>query len=287
MVFLSKICTVFLLPPGCFVLGLFMCALFFSRRRRLLTMFAVLAAALLYTLSIQPVQDLLLKPLEDFYPPLEARMLTQSQTPPTSAIPTQTPAQTQTPVQTQAVAQTPTMADVQALVILGGGTVQASPEAGEGQDTLSPGALKRTVYAFGLRDIFPGVYIAAGGRVFDYGQEAEADVTGRLLISLGLPAQRILKESASRNTWQNAKNTAQLFGYKKIILVTSAFHMRRSVFCFENNGFSVIPAPTDYRCARNSRYDIFSFLPSLDAFSATCTALHEYIGLLYYRLVYP
>lgn len=268
MVFLSKICTVFLLPPGCFVLGLLLCALFFPRRRRLLTM---LAAALLYIFSIQPVQDLLLKPLEDFYPPLETRMLTQAQTP----IPAQTP------VQTQAVA------DAQALVILGGGTIQASPEAGEGRDMLSPGALKRTVYAFGLRDIFPGVYITAGGRVFDYGQETEADVTGRLLVSLGLPAQRILKESASRNTWQNAKNTAQLFGYTKIILVTSAFHMRRSVFCFENNGFSVIPAPTDYRCARNSRYDIFSFLPSPDALSATYTALHEYIGLLYYRLIYP
>jgi uncharacterized SAM-binding protein YcdF (DUF218 family) len=210
-------------------------------------------AALLYIFSIEPMRNFLLRPLEDFYPPLDMQAA----------------------------------ADAQALVILGGGTVQASPEAGENRDTLSPGALKRTVYAFGLRDIFAGSYIASGGRTFDRGQEAEADVAGRLLVSLGLPAQRILKETESRNTWQNAENTARLFRYTKVILVTSAYHMRRGVFCFENNGFSVIPAPTDYRCMRNSRYDIFSFLPSADAFSGTYTALREYVGLLHHWLVYP
>ncbi|MDR1932206.1 MAG: YdcF family protein [Spirochaetales bacterium] len=253
MVFLSKICTVLILPPGCFVSGLLIFALFFPRRRRIAM---TLAAALLYALSIEPVKDVLLKPLEDFYPPLDAGAAASA-------------------------------ADAQALVVLGGGTVQASPEAGEGRDALAPGALKRAVYAFSLRDIFPGAYIAAGGRVFDYGQEAETDVMGRLLVSLGLPEERVLKEGESRNTWQNAENIARLFGYKKIILVTSAYHMRRSVFCFENNGFSVIPAPADYRCARNSPYDIFSFLPSPDAFLGTYEALHEYAGLLYYRLVYP
>jgi uncharacterized SAM-binding protein YcdF (DUF218 family) len=172
----------------------------------------------------------------------------------------------------------------EALVLLGGGTVMGSPEAGG--DALSDSALKRAVYAFGLRDSFTGPYIASGGRVFDYGQEAEADVAARLLVSLGLPALRILKETESGNTWQNAGNTARLFGYKTIILVTSAYHMRRSVFCFANNGFRVIPAPTGYLCSRVSRYTVASFLPSADAFGGVYTALHEYMGLLYYRLVY-
>jgi uncharacterized SAM-binding protein YcdF (DUF218 family) len=264
MVFLSKVCTALILPPGWFVLGLAVCALFFSRRRRMagsaaahpfhaLRLAMIIMAALLYILSVEPAKDILLKPLEDSYPPLDIQAA----------------------------------AGAQALVILGGGTVQASPEVGEGRDSLVPSALSRAVYAFGLRDVFAGQYIAAGGRVFDYGQEAEAEVTGRLLVSLGLPQERVLKEAESRNTWQNAKNVARLFGYKKIILVTSAYHMRRSVFCFENNGFSVIPAPEDFRCSRYSRYDIFSFLPSLDALGGTYAALHEYVGLLYYRLAYP
>jgi uncharacterized SAM-binding protein YcdF (DUF218 family) len=252
MVFFSKICTVLFLPPGCLILGLVFFTLFFRRKRGIAT---AGIAALLYFLSIEPVKDFLLIPLENSYPPLFLK---------TSAAD-----------------------EADALVILGNGTIQASPEAGAGMDTPAAHALKRTVYAFGFRDIFPGPFIAAGGKVFDYGQEAEAEVMGRVLISLGLPARRVLKESGSRNTWQNAKNVSRLFGYKKIILVTSAYHMRRSVFCFENNGLEVIPAPTDYLCARNSSYSVFSFLPSADAFSGTCTALHEYLGLLYYRLAYP
>jgi uncharacterized SAM-binding protein YcdF (DUF218 family) len=225
---------------------------FFPRKRKLAIL---LFSLLVYLLSVEPVKDLLLKPLEDAYAPLSP-----------------------------AAAE---IKDAQALVIPGNGTIQASPEAGQGMDTLSAHALKRTLYAFTLRGAFAGPYIAAGGRVFDYGQEREAEVTARLLIDLGLPAGRVSEEGSSRNTWQNARNVAELFGYKKIILVSSAYHMRRAVFCFENNGFEVIPAPTDYLCARNSRYGPASFLPSLDAFLGVSTALHEYVGLLYYRLVYP
>jgi uncharacterized SAM-binding protein YcdF (DUF218 family) len=248
MVFVSKVCTALFLPPGCIISGLVFFAVFFPRRRGPVML---LAAGIVYLLSVEPVKDLLLKPLEDAYPPFAGG------------------------------------ADgSEALVVLGGGGVQASPEAGGG-DTLSGAALKRLVYAFGLRDSFTGPYLAAGGRVFDRGQEAEAEAAFRLLVSLGLPSSRVLKETESGNTWENAKNTARLFGFKRNILVTSAYHMRRSVFCFENNGFSVIPAPADYLCSRASRRDVFSFLPSHEAFSGVYTALHEYLGLLYYRLAYP
>jgi uncharacterized SAM-binding protein YcdF (DUF218 family) len=161
-----------------------------------------------------------------------------------------------------------------------GGSVRASPEAGG--DTLSDSAPKRAVSAFSLRASFTGPYIASGGRVFDYGQEA--DVAGRLLVSPGLPAFRSPKKTESRNTRQNARNTAPLFGYKIIILITSAYHMRREVFCFANNGFRVVPALTAYLGSRASRYNVMSLLPSADAFSE---ALREYAGPLYYRLAYP
>jgi uncharacterized SAM-binding protein YcdF (DUF218 family) len=208
-----------------------------------------------YLLAIEPVQDLLLRPLEDQYPPLSAEAETAG-------------------------------VEADALVVLGGGTIQGSPEAGERRDSLAAPALKRLVYAFGLRDIFTGVYALSGGKVFDYGQEAEADTAARVLISLGLPPERIVRETKSRNTWQNARYVAETLGYHQVILVTSAYHIPRSVFCFEQNGISVIPAPTDYYCQRNRKYDLFSFLPSMEAFRGTWTALHEYIGLVQYRLVY-
>jgi uncharacterized SAM-binding protein YcdF (DUF218 family) len=173
----------------------------------------------------------------------------------------------------------------EAIVVLGGGTIQNSPEAVMGWDTLDPDALKRAVYAFSLRDDFPVPYIFCGGKVFEHDQEPEAVTAGRVFISLGLPSERLILETNSRNTWQNARETAKL-GITQAILVTSAYHMPRSVFCFERNGVSVIPAPTDYKCDRNRKYDFFSFMPSMIFLYSSYLALHEYAGLISYRLVY-
>jgi len=249
MIFISKLVTALLLPPGCIVLGLLLITLCIPRRYKV---FLGLVTALLYLLSIQPIADALLRPLEDAYPPLSV----------------------------YAVGDGP-----QAIVVLGGGTVQNSPEAVMGRDTLGPDALKRAVYAFGLRDDFPVPYIFCGGKVFEHEQEPEAITAGRVFTSLGLPFERLILETNSRNTWGNAKETAML-GITQAILVTSAYHMSRGVYCFERNGVSVIPAPTDYKCDRNRKYDFFSFMPSMGYLYSTYLALHEYIGLISYRLVY-
>jgi uncharacterized SAM-binding protein YcdF (DUF218 family) len=145
--------------------------------------------------------------------------------------------------------------------------------------------MKRTVYAYGLRDYYEVPYLFSGGRVFYYNQETEAETAWRFLISLGLPAKRLQLESNSQNTWENARETAKL-GHKRVILVTSAYHMPRSVFCFERNGINVIPAPTDYKCDRNRSYDFLSFLPTMRYLHDSYLALHEYIGLLSYRIIY-
>ena len=255
MVFFSKLVTAFVIPPGLFILCLILLILFVPRK---LKYFLGLITLFLYLFSIQPVSDLLLKPLEDAYPPLSDKV------------------------------------DVdwpQAVVILGGGTVQGSPEAGAGHDTLTADAMKRAVYAFTLRDIFPVPFVFSGGKVFEYDQESEADAAGRLFESLGLPQERFIGESNSRNTWENARETAKLFLEEEVkveraILVTSAYHIKRGVYCFENNGISVIPAPTDYKCQRGRKYDLLSFLPSNGSLNNSSLALHEYVGLLYYRLVY-
>jgi uncharacterized SAM-binding protein YcdF (DUF218 family) len=244
MVFISKLFTALLLPPGCIILGLLLITLFIPRRYKIIT---GLMTAFLYFLSIQPVSDSLLRPLEDVYPPLSVDE-----------------------------------DDPQAIVVLGGGTIQNSPEAGKGQDTLGSDALKRAIYAFSLRDDFPVPYIFSGGRVFDYGQEPEAITAGRVFTSLGLPSDEIIFETTSRHTWENAKETAKL-GFERIILVTSAYHMPRSVYCFEQNGISVIPAPTDYKCARGRKYSFLSFMPSMNSLYVTYLALHEYTGLFVYR----
>ncbi|MDR0441977.1 MAG: YdcF family protein [Treponema sp.] len=254
MIFISKVFTMLLLPPGCFVVGLLFIFLIVPGRFKFLV---GLLTIMLYSFSIQPVSDYLLRPLEDAYPPLTVDAFPDGELP-------------------------------QVIVVLGGGTIQASPEATSpeaGHDTLIADATKRAVYAFTLSNVYPVPVVFSGGRIFDYDQESEAAVAGRLFDSLGLPTELFIPESESRNTWENARETAKL-GIESAILVTSAYHIKRSVLCFESNGITVIPAPTDYKIDRNREYGFFSFLPSMWFFNNTWLALHEYIGLIYYRLVY-
>ena len=267
MVFISKLVTALLLPPGCIIILLFLITLFIPRRYKF---FTGLLTLFIYLLSIEPVADKFLLPIEDTCPPLAANE---------------------------------TGHEPEAIVVLGGGTVQNSPETsaaaqrtlsllGRGStpetgkgDTLSPDALKRAVHAFALQKDFYLPIVFSGGRVFDYGQEPEAVTAARVFALFGLPSNRIIAETKSRNTWENARETSKL-GFKCVILVTSAYHMPRSVFCFENNGISVIPSPTDYKCDRGRRYGFFSFMPSMSSMQLTYLALHEYIGLWSYRILY-
>jgi len=255
MIFFSKLITAFLLPPGCFIILLLLLIFFVPRKIKIITGVITL---FLYSLSIRPVADFLLKPLEDAYPPLSTASF---------------------------ISGNEKRFMPQAVVVLGGGSIQGSPEAGDGGDVLSSDAMKRAVYAFSLCKDFNVPIIFSGGKLFEYDQEPEAAAAGRLFNSLGLPAERFIAESESRNTWENAGQTAKL-GIERAVLVTSAYHMKRSVYCFKNNGISVIPAPTDYKCARGQKHDIFSFLPSIDYLKNTYLALHEYTGLLYYIIAY-
>ena len=249
MIFFSKFFTILILPPGCFIVIFILIFIFLPKKKKL---FPFLALLFLYLLSTQPVSDLLLKPLENSYPPLSQEF--KKDWP-------------------------------QAVVILGGGTVQSSPETGAGKDTLTPDAMKRVVYAFSLRDTFNVPFVLSGGKVFEYGQEPEAVTAARLLASLGLPDKRIVLETTSRNTWENARET-MILGFEKVVLVTSAYHMKRSMYCFDRQGVSVIAAPTDYKCDRGRKYDFFSFMPSMSYLNYSWLALHEYIGLLTYKVIY-
>jgi uncharacterized SAM-binding protein YcdF (DUF218 family) len=249
MIILSKLFTIFILPPGCFIVVLFFLVIFLPKKKKF---FPVLAFLILYLLSIQPVSDLLLKPLENAHPSLSPEF--KKDWP-------------------------------QAVVVLGCGTIQGSPEAGAGQDTLTSDATKRVVYAFSLRNTFAVPFVFSGGKAFEYNQEPEAITAGRLFVSLGLPYERLVLETGSRNTWENARETAKL-GFEKVVLVTSAYHVKRSVYCFSRNGISVIAAPTDYKCVRGRTYDFFSFMPGMYELNNSWLALHEYIGLLAYKIMY-
>jgi uncharacterized SAM-binding protein YcdF (DUF218 family) len=245
MILISKLFNAVFLPPGCIITALFIMLFFIPRKFKVILGLVFL---IFYSLSIQPVSDFLIRGLEDKYAPLTGDSITL---------------------------------EPDAIAVLGGGIVQGSPE--EARDSLAPNTLKRLVYAFSLRNDYPYPFVLCGGKVFDHDQEPESEIAERVLLSMGFPPERIVTESESRNTWENAARTAEL-GYKTIILVTSAYHMPRSVLSFTRKGMAVIPAPTDYKSDRGREYDFISFLPSMEYLRVSYLALHEYVGFVFYSV---
>ena len=92
-------------------------------------------------------------------------------------------------------------------------------------------------------------------------------------------------ENNSRDTRENADNSFSVLRKNKIThiaLVTHAWHMPRATREFERAGFKVTPASTAYVTQKNR--NLFSFIPSADAFSKSRLFVQEVIGILWYRL---
>lgn len=115
----------------------------------------------------------------------------------------------------------------------------------------------------------------------------EAELAAAFLIQSGIPASAIVIESASRNTHENAVNTAQIFkarSFQSGLLVTSAAHMDRSLATFRAAGLQVTPASTDVRVTYPYYQSPLDLLPDADALARTTSSIKEYIGLFAYRL---
>lgn len=127
----------------------------------------------------------------------------------------------------------------------------------------------------------------AGSLIQDKGLK-EADYLKRLSMDMGVKQERILVERESRNTHEHTEKLAELISKEDVwILVTSAYHMPRAFGCFKKAGFYVLPYPVDYqnRLDRYAWSNIGSFWPSTDNFQKINIALHEWVGLVAYRLV--
>ena len=122
--------------------------------------------------------------------------------------------------------------------------------------------------------------LLSGGDVHHIGL-SEAEIYANFLQRMGVKPQQVLLESDSLNTWQNARNTAQLLHKeknKRIFLVTSAVHLKRSLLYFRHFGIAAIPVFADYLAP------IDSMLPNSYNAVLTEIAVHEYIGLLRYHV---
>jgi uncharacterized SAM-binding protein YcdF (DUF218 family) len=135
------------------------------------------------------------------------------------------------------------------------------------------------------------VIISTGGKlslIYDFEGSEALCMAGLLRELFGVDSSAIIIEDKSKNTHDHAPNVGKILqqrGMKKeIIVVTSAMHMYRSVRIFKKAGYTVFPAPTDYRTDKNIQWNLLAFLPNADALGETTNALHEYYGIIAYTL---
>ena len=140
-----------------------------------------------------------------------------------------------------------------------------------------------------VQEGYGDVLIIAGGSGSIYDQtKSEAVFLRQFAIDLSVPEEKILIDPSSRNTYENAVNTKAIMeqhGISSSILVTTASHLPRSMGCFRKLGLNPIPYPVDFHSPPDPDYHILDIIPNADALENTSFALHEYIGLLTYKLV--
>ena len=131
------------------------------------------------------------------------------------------------------------------------------------------------------RLVFTGGSGSLGGSL-----ASESEIVGRYADEMGLPRTRLILEDRSRNTHENAAFTADMVKPKpgeRWLLVTSAWHMPRSIGCFRQAGFDVTAYPVDYRTGGwGDAWRLNSF--TSDGLMTLDLMTKEWIGLIAYRV---
>lgn len=188
------------------------------------------------------------------------------------------------PLETRFPMQTELPSHVDGIVVLGG-SIDPVRSQDRGRPTIAD-APERLTALVELARRYPAARVVFTGGSGNFARQdvKEAHYTAMLLTSLGVPEGRVLYEDQSRNTRENAefaKPRAAPRDGEVWLLVTSARHMPRSVGTFLASGWKVIPYPVDYLTSASSS----GWGGRLGRNSAVLrTALHEWAGLVYYRL---
>jgi len=249
MFIFKKILTPFLLPPGIFIVCLlFSGAWFLFKKKQKIGIFNIVIGSLMWLLSITPISNLMLRGLDSNFH----------------------------------FSDNP-KGDV--IILLGGGVYDNAPDlSGIGVPTQSVQSGIITAYKLHQKLRIP--IIASGGKVFEF-KKAEAPIIKRFLTDLGIPDDQIISEESSRDTFENAKFTQEIcekLGFKNPILITSAYHMKRSVLSFKKMGLEVTQFPSIFPSWRTKQYHWNDYLPG--NFKQFSMAFREYLGIAYYKMAH-
>jgi uncharacterized SAM-binding protein YcdF (DUF218 family) len=252
MFFISKILVLLTQPlawVALLLIGSVVCNARYPKPARRLQ---VVALSILLLVGWQPLPDALLRQLEAQYP------------------------------------EVPTSADLSGyagLIVLGGATASGRvsqahmhPQVGDGSERLSA-----TVAILQRHPSLRMIYTGGEGDLLGTGPN-EADRARMFFEDLGAKGPLMQYESASRNTYENAVLTALVPGVDKTqrwLLVTSAWHMTRSMATFQKAGWNVVAYPVDYRTGESTHWADYSLRSGPDKWQML---LNELAGLVAYRI---
>ena len=126
--------------------------------------------------------------------------------------------------------------------------------------------------------------VFTGGKMpWDKAKKTEGEVLKEYAISNGVPSEKIFVTKDVENTAEEAVAVKELISpSKRIILVTSAYHIYRAKMLLEEKGFNVIPYKVDYKVIRNKEIEIMDFLPDAVSLKLTESGVRELIGRIFY-----
>lgn len=124
--------------------------------------------------------------------------------------------------------------------------------------------------------------VRADCRVLVSGSDPAARIMAQQLRMLGVPEEYLVVDAGSDSTAESARQARHLLGPAQVFLVTSAGHMPRAVWAFKQQGLRPVAAPTGHLMPRSVKQA--SWRVSAQHLQASDLAVHEYIGLAWYRL---
>ena len=147
----------------------------------------------------------------------------------------------------------------------------------DGEQLYHQGTIKKIMISGGNGSLFNNDYV-------------EADAIKAHLLSKKIPSEDILIENKSRNTKENAFNSAEILNTKlpkgKFLLITSANHMRRAKYCFKQAGINVTCFPSDCTTSYSNIDFNYLLLPNSEALKKWESLIHELIGYMVYRITF-
>ena len=181
----------------------------------------------------------------------------------------------------------PQLPDKVAGIIVLGGTLNQHLTASREQPSFTTGGERLTEFLYLARRYPDAKLVFTGGSGSLFQQKLkEAEAAKIFFDRMGLPENRVLYESRSRNPFENAafsREIVQDYENGQWVLVTSAIHMPRAVGVFRKRGWNIVPFPVDYYTDGYNSFEI-GFQP-IRGLSSLNRVTREVIGLIAYRIL--